>query len=159
VRYTYKGMAAGLFAASVAAVVLKLNAQTGLLPAVDPIGAAGVLTGTGAVGGWIAFLILGAGVGALFAWLDPDLPGDSLRQRGMILSSLIWAAMALFVMPLAGLGLFGLEHGLTLALAILALHLLFGAVLGGTYGWLLLQSAPLRYRHARAQAPAVRRSR
>ncbi len=156
-RYTYKGLAAGLFAASVAAVALKLNAQTNFFPPIDPIGAIGALTGTGAAGGWIVFLILGAAVGALFAWLDPDLPGDSLRQRGMILSSLIWAAMALLVMPLAGLGLFGLEHGLFLALAILALHLMFGAVLGGTYGWLLLQSAPLRYRHARA--PTFHRTR
>jgi hypothetical protein len=151
-------MAAGLFAASVAAVVLTLNAQSGFLPPVDPIGALGTRTGTGAVGGWIAFLILGAGAGAIFAWLDPDLPGDSLRQRGMIMSALIWAAMALFVLPLSGVGLFGLENGLTGALFILGAHLLFGAILGGTYGWLLLQGAPLRYRQARP-APAYRRVR
>jgi hypothetical protein len=26
------------------------------------------------------------------------------------------------------------------------LHVIFGAVMGGTYGWLILQAAPLRYR-------------
>jgi hypothetical protein len=151
-------MAAGLFAASVAAVVLTLNAQSGFLPPIDPIGALGSKTGTGMVGGWIALLILGAGVGAVFAWLDPDLPGDSLRQRGMILGSLIWAAMAMFILPLTGGGLFGFAFGLTGVLAILGIHLLFGAILGGTYGWLLLQGAPLRYRLARP-APAYRRVR
>jgi hypothetical protein len=31
-------------------------------------------------------------------------------------------------------------------LATLALHIIFGAVMGKTYGWLLLQTTPLRYR-------------
>jgi hypothetical protein len=158
VRYTYKGMAAGVFAASVVAVLLMLNAQSGFLPQLDFISLVGSLTGIGTTAAWALHFIFAAVIGGLFAWLDPDLPGDSLRQRGMIFASAFWALLALFIMPLGGLGFLGLSYGVTLPVAALALHLIFGGVLGGTYGWLLLQGAPLRYRHARP-APAYRRAR
>jgi hypothetical protein len=159
VRYTYKGMAAGLFAASVVAVFLMLNAQTGFIPQLDFLALIGSLTGIGATAAWALHFAFAAVIGGLFAWLDPDLPGDSLRQRGMIFASLFWALLALLVLPLGGLGFLGLSYGITLPLALLGLHLIFGAVLGGTYSWLLLQSAPLRYRHARAHAPTFHRAR
>lgn len=158
-HYRYKGMAAGLFAASVVAALLMLNAQSGFLPQLDFVGVVGSLLGIGATGAWALYFILAAIVGGLFAWLDPDLPGDSLRQRGMIFASFFWAVLAILIMPLGGLGFLGLNHGVTLPLAALALHLIFGAVLGGSYGWLLLQSAPLRFRHARAPARPPQRTR
>lgn len=158
-RYLYKGIAAGLFAASVVAVFLMLNAQSGFLPELDFVALLGSLTGVGAMGGWALHFILAAIMGGLFAWLDPDLPGDSLRQRGMIFASFFWAVLAVLIMPLGGLGFLGLNHGMTLPLAALALHLIFGAVLGGSYGWLLLQSAPLRFRHVRAAARPPQRTR
>ena len=148
-RYTYKGMAAGLFAAFVLAVLLMINAESGFMPELDFVALAGALTGTGVAGGWIIHFVFAASLGALFAWLDPDLPGDSLRQRGMILAGFVWALLMLLVMPLGGLGFFGLDYGVSLPLAALVLHLVFGAVMGGTYGWLLLQSVPLRYRQPR----------
>jgi hypothetical protein len=142
-------MTAGLLAATIVAVLLMLNAETGFLPALDFISLVGSLTGTGYAGGWVIHFLFGTAIGGLFAWLDPDLPGDSLRQRGMIMASAFWFVLAALLMPLGGMGFLGLNYGLMLPLAALALHLLFGAVLGGTYGWLLLQSTPLRYRHAR----------
>ena len=158
-HYIYKGMAAGLFAALAIGILLTLNAQAGFLPELDFVSLIGSLTGIGAIGGWVLHFSLAAMMGGLFAWLDPDLPGDSLRQRGMIFASLWWTLMVLFILPLGGLGVLGLGYGPLLPLALLALHLMFGAVLGSTYGWLLLQSAPLRYRDARAPAPTVRRIR
>ncbi len=158
-RYIYKGIAAGLFAASVVAVFLMLNAQSGFLPELNFVALVGTLIGVGATGAWVLHFILAAVMGGLFAWLDPDLPGDSLRQRGMIFASFFWAVLAVLIMPLGGLGFLGLNHGVVLPLAALALHLIFGAVLGGSYGWLLLQSTPLRFRHVRAQTPTARRAR
>lgn len=148
-RYTYKGMVAGLFAASVIAVLLMINNQSGFLPPLDFMRLIGDLTGTGIVGGWAVHFILGASIGGLFAWLDPDLPGDSLRQRGMIFAAAFWFVLMAVLMPLGGFGFFGLGHGILLPLVALALHLVFGGVMGGTYGWLLLQQMPLRYRQAR----------
>jgi hypothetical protein len=116
---------------------------------------AGKLTGTGMTGGWVIHFVVGALLGGLFAWLDPDLPGDSLRQRGMILAAIAWLLMMFFLMPLAGYGVFGLGQSVLLPLGALVLHMIFGLIMGGTYGWLLLQSAPLRYRHGRKRTPAT----
>jgi hypothetical protein len=149
VRYTYKGMAAGFAAASVLAAVLLINAETGFMPELDFIALVGQLTGTGLAGGWVIHFLFGAAIGGAFAWLDPDLPGDSLRQRGILLASAAWLLMMFFLMPLAGAGFFGLNYGVMLPLATLVLHIVFGAVMGGTYGWLILQTTPLRYRHTR----------
>ena len=144
--YIYKGMAAGLAGASVLAALLLINAETGFIPELDFVALVGHLTGTGMTGGWIVHFIFSAAVGGLFAWLDPDLPGDSLRQRGIILAGATWLLMMFFVMPLGGSGFFGLNVGVLLPLATLLLHIIFGGVMGGIYGWLLLQSTPLRYR-------------
>lgn len=153
-RYTYKGMAAGLFAASVIAVLLMINHQSGFLPPLDFVRLIGDMTGIGIVGGWVVHFILGASIGGLFAWLDPDLPGDNLRQRGMIFATAFWFVLMAVLMPLGGVGFFGLSHGITLPLAALALHLIFGGVMGGSYGWLLLQHVPVRYRPERGVATA-----
>lgn len=147
--YIYKGMAAGLAGASVLAALLLINAETGIMPELDFVALVGHLTGAGIAGGWIVHFVFGAAVGGLFAWLDPDLPGDSLRQRGIILAGGAWLMMMFLLMPLGGAGFFGLNVGVLLPLATLALHVIFGAVMGGTYGWLLLQTTPLRYRQPR----------
>jgi hypothetical protein len=100
----------------------------------------------GLAAAWALHFVVGAATGGLFAWLDPDLPGDSLRQRGVILASLAWLLMMFFIMPLSGAGVFGLYAGVLVPLGTLTLHVIFGAVMGGIYGWLILQAAPLRYR-------------
>jgi hypothetical protein len=146
VHYIYKGMMAGLAAASVLAALLLINAETGFLPEIDFVALMGQFTGTGMAGGWIFHFMFGGAMGAAFAWLDPDLPGDSLRQRGILLASAAWLMMMFFLMPLSGAGFFGFNVGVVVPLATLALHIIFGAVMGKTYGWLLLQTTPLRYR-------------
>ena len=151
--YIYKGVAAGLMGALVLSAYLLLNVETGWMPALDFISLMGGLTGTGITGGWIIHFIVGGLLGAMFAWLDPDLPGDSLRQRGMVLASLAWLLMMFFLMPYAGYGVFGLKEGVLLPVGALVLHLIFGIIMGGTYGWLVLQGMPLRYRHARERTP------
>jgi hypothetical protein len=153
VTYIYKGVAAGLMGALVLSAYLLLNVETGWMPALDFISLMGGLTGTGIAGGWIIHFIVGGLLGAMFAWLDPDLPGDSLRQRGMVLASVAWLLMMFFLMPYAGYGVFGLKEGVLLPIGALVLHLIFGIIMGGTYSWLVLQGMPLRYRHTRERTP------
>jgi hypothetical protein len=148
-NYIHKGMAAGFAGAFVLAGFLLLNREAGFMPELDWIAALGMLTSTGDAGGWLLHFVIGALWGALFAWLDPDLPGDGLRQRGIVFSLGGWLLMMFVLMPLAGPGFFGLDYSVLLPLAALALHVIFGAVMGGTYGWLILQAAPLRYRQPR----------
>jgi hypothetical protein len=153
VTYLYKGIAAGLMGALVLSAYLLLNIETGWMPALDFVSLAGQLTGTGMVGGWVIHFIVGGLLGALFAWLDPDLPGDSLRQRGIVLATVVWLLMMFFAMPYAGYGVFGLKQSVLLPVGALVLHLIFGIIMGGTYSWLVLQGRPLRYKQARERTP------
>jgi hypothetical protein len=47
-----------------------------------------------------------------------------------------WLLMMIIPMPMAGAGLFGLNLGVGAPIAILTLHIVFGAVPGAVYGWL-----------------------
>jgi hypothetical protein len=146
-HYIQRGMAAGFAGAAAVAAILLLTAELGILSQIDFIARISVATGIGFPAVWTFHFAVGALLGALFAWLDPDLPGDSLRQRGVILSSIAWALMMLFIMPLTGAGVFGLYISVLVPLGTLVLHVIFGAVMGSAYGWLILQAVPLRYRH------------
>lgn len=144
-----KGMTAGFVAAAMLAAVFLVNAEFQWMPALDFARLLGGLSGTGMVGGWVLHFAIGALWGALFAWLDPDLPGDNLRQRGIVFALVPWAVMMFLLMPLAGYGFLGLDRGIMLPLAALVLHLIFGAAMGSLYGWLTVQAMPLRYRRYR----------
>lgn len=154
--YLYKGTMAGLFAAVVIAAVLQVNVEYGYLPELGFAALLGDLFGIGTAGGWILHFVLGATWGALFAWLDPDLPGDDLRQRGILFACVLWLAMMTLLMPLAGFGFFGFGYGILLPLAALGLHVVFGAVMGRAYAWLLEQGMPLRYGQEPPVTAAVR---
>jgi len=145
-HYVQKGMAAGLAAAAVIAAILLLTAELGVMRELDFVARISTATGTVFAAAWALHFVVGAAIGGLFAWLDPDLPGDNLRQRGIILAAAAWLLMMFFVMPLTGAGILGLYVGILLPLGTLVLHIIFGAVMGSVYGWLILQAAPLRYR-------------
>lgn len=153
--YVYRGAGAGLAAAAVLAAILQLNIEFGVMPELDFSAWLGSLTGTGPAFGWVLHFLIGAAWGALFAWLDPDLPGDSLRQRGIVFAGVAWFVMLVTIVPLAGYGPFGLGYGILLPLAALALHIIFGDVMGRAYGWLILQGMPIRYRDLRPAKPAA----
>jgi hypothetical protein len=139
-------MFAGFVGAAVLAALMIAKAELGLLPAIDFIAMLGGITHTGPVGGWMIHFFIGIVWGGLFAWLDPDLPGDSLRQRGVLFSLAGWCLMMIVVMPWAGAGLFALKLGILAPVLALVFHVVFGWVLGGTYAWLFVQMIPLRYR-------------
>lgn len=73
--------------------------------------------------------------GILFALLVPKLPG-AYWMKGVIFSIGAWVLMMILPMPMAGAGFFGINLGIGAPIATLVLHLIFGAVLGGTYGCL-----------------------
>lgn len=86
--------------------------------------------------GWLLHFIIGAVLwGIAFALLYPTLPGQRPVAKGMAFSVLAWVLMMLIVMPLAGAGLFGLHMGIMAPVMTLVLHLIWGAVLGATFGY------------------------
>lgn len=144
--YIYKGMFAGLIAALVVAAGMQVASQIAMLQPFDFIAVLGKWTGTGPVGGFILHCLIGTLWGGAFAYLDPDLPGDNLRQRGVIFSLGAATLMLMLLLPLAGAGFLGMRLGILMPLYVLMAHIGFGVIMGGFYAWLFVQALPMRYR-------------
>jgi hypothetical protein len=74
--------------------------------------------------------------GLLFAGFDAVATRPGPLLKGMIFGVFTWLMMMLLVMPLAGAGVFGGKLDIATRLGLLVLHLVYGAVLGATYGLL-----------------------
>ncbi len=135
-----KGLLAGLAATVVLSLLMILKATMGLMPGLAiPKMLAGVVRAPGQpLVGWAVHLAIGIVLyGIAIATLDDRLPGDGSLMHGLFLAGVGWLIMMLVLMPLAGAGLFGMNMGIMAAVMTLILHLIFGAVLGWTYGRLM----------------------
>lgn len=132
-----RGIAAGFVATVALSAMMLIKHSMGLMPELDPIAMITAMAGASSPAvGWIGHFVIGSifwGVG--FAIVSPYLPGP-YRLRGIIFAAGAWLMMMLAVMPMAGAGLFGLGLGMMVPVATLALHVVFGLVLGGIYGLL-----------------------
>lgn len=91
--------------------------------------------------GWAVHFMIGVvGYGLAMALLNDRLPGGSPTAHGLVIGSIGWLLMMITVIPMAGAGLFGMSMGVMAPMMTLVLHLIFGAMLGWTYG--KLPSAP-----------------
>jgi hypothetical protein len=79
------------------------------------------------------FLIGTALWGTLFAWLDPNIPGEGHWLKGILFAAGAWLVMMIVMMPMAGAGLFGSHLGMMAPVMTLMLHVVFGFVLGAVY--------------------------
>lgn len=94
---------------------------------------------------WVLHFTVGSLIwGAGFALAHDHMRGPSWL-RGLLFGIGAWLVVMLAVMPLTRGGFFGLALGLAAPVAMLLMHLIYGAVLGGVYGLL------------RPQDPAVNR--
>lgn len=132
-------MTAGFTATVVISLLMLAKSALGLAPDLNPIKdiVAVVDSFTGmalpADTGWLGHFVIGGVVwGVLYAWLEPSLPGEPVA-KGLVFAVGAWVAMMIVFMPLAGQGFFGVNDGPIAAIATLALHLVYGAVLGVVY--------------------------
>jgi uncharacterized protein DUF6789 len=87
------------------------------------------------VTGWVIHLLIGCVFGGmLFAWAEPRLEGNTPLKKGVLFGLLLWLAFMLAIMPAAGAGLFGFELSELAPAYLLLLHVVYGVVLGWTYG-------------------------
>lgn len=132
-----RGIAAGFVATVVLSAMMLIKHSMGLMPELDPIAMITAMAGASSPAvGWIGHFVIGSifwGVG--LAIVSPYLPGP-YGLRGIIFAAGAWLMMMLVVMPMAGAGLFGLGLGMMVPVATLAMHVVFGLVLGGIYGLL-----------------------
>ena len=131
------GIAAGFVATVVLSAMMLIKHYMGLMPELDPIAMITAMAGASSPAvGWIGHFVIGSifwGIG--FAVVCPYLPGP-FWLRGTIFAVAAWLVMMIALMPMAGAGLFGLGLGMTIPVATLVLHVVFGLVLGGVYGLL-----------------------
>ncbi len=137
------GLLAGLAATVVLSALMMMKAAMGVMPALDlPLMMAGMMGSPNSpMVGWAMHAMIGVvGYGLAMAWLNERLPGGSATVRGMVIGFFGWLLMMVMVMPMAGAGVFAMAMGLMAPMMTLVLHLIFGAVLGWSYGRLM--SAP-----------------
>ncbi|MBU1211535.1 MAG: hypothetical protein KJ587_09725 [Alphaproteobacteria bacterium] len=132
-----KGMLAGFAATLVLSAIMFMKSMMGLMPQLDVIGMLSGMLGTSLAVGWLVHFIIGTVFyGAALALLAPSLPGGP-TVSGVILGVAGWLMMMVLIMPMAGQGMFGMNLGMEAPVMTLMLHLIFGAVLGWTYGKLV----------------------
>lgn len=137
------GIVAGFVATLVISLFLILRLSAGLMPWYNPIEIMN-LTAQHLLGtpnsifvGWTIHFIVGSLIwGSLFALVVPDLPGATDGQRGVVFGVVAWLVVMFTVFPLAGSGFFGMGFGWVAPISTLVGHIVFGWVLGLTYGWL-----------------------
>ena len=132
-----KGLLAGLAATIVLSALMVMKSMMGIMPELDlPKMLAAMMGSPGQPGlGWgVHFMIGVVGYGVLMALLDEPLPGDSGTAHGMLIAFAGWLVMMIVLMPMTGAGFFAMKLGMMAPVMTLALHLVFGAVLGWTYG-------------------------
>lgn len=146
-----KGFAAGLAATIVLSLLMVMKSMMGIMPGLDIAKMIAGMMGAPdqPIIGWTVHFMIGVlGYGAAIALLDTRLPGRTHLGHGLLLGVVGWLIMMIMLMPLAGAALFGMAFGVMAPMMTLVLHLIFGAVLGWTYG--LLLSEPRGGRHAAA---------
>lgn len=138
-----RGMLAGLVATLVISLFMILRLSAEIMPwynivEIMNLTAQSVLgTPNSILVGWLIHFVVGTLIwGTLFALLAPYLPGGTDARRGLVFGLGAWLVVMITVFPLAGSGMFGMGFGLIAPISTLLGHIVFGLVLGATYGWL-----------------------
>jgi hypothetical protein len=128
------GLLAGLVATVVLAAMMIFQGMMGLIPGLNVAAMIAAIIGSSVAVGWIIHLLVHtiAGGGG-FAILYNVIPGGSAPIKGIVYGIVAWLVLMFIVMPLAGVGLFGLGLGMVAPVTVLVFHIIFGAVLGVVY--------------------------
>lgn len=128
------GIVAGLVATIVLSILMLIKGAAGLMPNLNVIQMLSGMMNAPMLAGWVAHFVIGAllwGIG--FAVLQKTLPGN-YALKGVLFALGAWLVMMIVVMPMAGAGLFAANMGPMAAVMTGVLHVIFGFVLGWTYG-------------------------
>jgi hypothetical protein len=132
-----KGMLAGLVSTLVLSGLLLLKSTMDLVPELNLIRLLVNLGSISVVQAWMDHFIIGVVVwGLLFGAYDSLASRPAHWLKGIIFGVFTWLFMMAAFMPLAKAGFFGSKIGPIAAVVTLIYHLVYGAVLGTTYGLL-----------------------
>jgi hypothetical protein len=132
-----RAMVAGLVATLVLTAVMLLKGSMGLWPELNLVRLLVNLGSIQTVAAWMDHFIVGVVVwGLLFAAFDSVWTSRAYWLKGLVFGVFAWFLMMILFMPLAKAGFFGVKIGLSAMYVTLAYHLIYGLVLGITYGLL-----------------------
>ena len=132
-----KAMIAGLVATLVLSALMLLNGAWDLMPQINIIRWLTALGTLSVPSAWMDHFIVGVVIwGLLFAVYDGVATRPAHWLKDIIVGVFAWLMMMVAFMPLAGAGFFGAKIGITALVGLLILHLVYGVVLGATYGFL-----------------------
>jgi hypothetical protein len=132
-----KGMIACFVATLVLTLLMVLNSALDLFPQINIIRLLTTLGTLSVPSAWMDHFIVGVVVwGLLFSLYDGAATQPGPWLKGIIFGVFAWLFMMVAFMPLAGAGFFGAKIGITAPVGLLAVHIIYGAVLGATYGLL-----------------------
>lgn len=129
-----KGILGGIVATAVMSALMLMKSAMGIMPQLDVIQMLSMMMGVSIAMAWVVHFMIGAIWGLLFALGYRAIPGRSSVVKGILFGVAAWLLMMVMVMPMAGAGFFGMKMGLMAPMMTLALHIIFGAVLGLVYG-------------------------
>jgi uncharacterized membrane protein YagU involved in acid resistance len=145
-----KGMIAGFVATVVLSALLMLKSTMDLAPHLNIVRLLTQLGSIGTVAAWMDHFIVGTLVwGLLFAAFDSVYEKGAYWLKGIIFGVFAWVMMMVLFMPMAKAGFFGSKIGIEAPTVTLLYHLVYGLVLGVTYG--LLARAPFKKSSASKQ--------
>jgi len=128
------GLVAGFIGTVILSAMMLVKAMMGLMPQLDVIAMLSAMMAVPIAFGWLAHFMIGTlAWGGAFALFYDQIPGGSAPIKGIVFGVAAWLAMMLFVLPMAGAGLFGLALGMMAPVMTLMLHIIFGLVLGATF--------------------------
>ena len=128
------GLLAGLVATVVLSAMMVVQGMMGVMPGLNDAAMIGAIIGSSVAVGWIIhFMIHTIAGGGGFAVLYDVIPGSSAPVKGIVYGIAAWLFLMFAIMPMAGVGLFGLDLGMMAPVTVLVLHIIFGAILGFVY--------------------------
>jgi hypothetical protein len=130
-----KGMIAGFVATLVLTVLMLIQSAVNYMPEVHLIKLLVNLGSIQVVAAWMDHYIVGVVVwGLLFGAFDAVATRLPYWLKGLIFGAFAWLVAMMLFMPLAKAGFFAQRLGRDAIIFMLALHLIYGLVLGIVYG-------------------------
>lgn len=133
----WKASIAGLAGSLVLSAIFVMFKASGMFEQLDVITLIDRLGSIGRTAAWVDHFIVGTLLwGPIFAAFVATTSPRPRWQKGLAFSVLAWVAMMVLFMPVVGAGLFGFRAGLFTPVGMLALHLIYGLVLGVVFEFL-----------------------
>ena len=124
---------ASLVATVVLSAMMLIKAKMGVMPELNIIQMLAGMMGAGAVVGWLMHFMVGIGYGIAFSQINQLLPSKNIVVKGILIGIAGWLVMMIALMPMMGVGMFGMKMGIMAPMMTLILHIIFGATLGFVY--------------------------